>query len=231
MLPHRFLVTLLLAAAATGAARSALVISADNLVPYVTYASPPETMLAFGGTWVRNFVVQSPSQRQAPPDTGTITVSSFWDIWCEVSTDGGSSWDPVHDGAGSFEMSFTYLGQSGGVSNYASTVTVCSVNGLGAGDPVQLRLAAAPASSGSTTIQPVDTLFFMGSFFDIFLENFKPGTGTWEPVTAVSLNGGANWLPGPGALRLESIPEPSPWWLAGLALALAPARRKRTADA
>ena len=215
---------LLIASAAIGVARGAVVISPDNLVPYTTYRSVPGTVLDFSGTWVRNFVVQSPTQRVVPPPTGTVVVNSFWDIWTEISIDSGLSWEPVHDSHGTFWMNFLHTGSVGPEDTYGSTVSAWASGAVG--ESSQLRLAAGPASTGSTTVEPVESSYMIDSFFDVFLENYRPGSGTWAPVTAASSDGGATWTTGLAAVRLESIPESAATGLALLGVLLVAAWRR-----
>lgn len=225
-----FSTALLAAFGICGVARAGVVVLEDNLQLSRNYASPPGLVMAYGGTtWVRNFTVSSPTNRVAPPESGTITVSSFFDIFTEISTDGGATWLPRRDSVATVGAQITFDHQTGDTRYYNTLMQTLAVSDPD--DPFRMRLDTTPpgASSGGTSITPDSGFYRIDSFFDIFTELSVDGGSNWVAANARSLDGGATWTPVPegASLRIEAIPEPSGFGLILLSGFLALCRRCR----
>ena len=149
--------------------------------------------------------VQSPS---------TFTVSSFFDIFTELSTDGGQNWYPASGTA------LTTIQESGPTSGTFNTeMTQLDLSGTSANPLVpflKLRESPTSASTGQTTITPAGGgEFRVSSFFDIFTELSIDGGNTWTPNSA----------PG-GFARADATPEPASLALLAPAALLLFRRRK-----
>jgi hypothetical protein len=125
------------------------------------------------------------------------TFDSFFDIFTEISLDGGTTWE----GNRSFHIEIEALPQSGSVTPFELSV-------LGF-DPVPitasavLRLDPNRPSTGQITFTEIGGgLYQVDSFFDIFTE--------------LSVDGGNTWIPSSAPLHLEMLPEPSTVLLSAL---------------
>jgi len=192
--------------------RAWTVIAGDNLQLYTSYASTPGTIVSYGNgaAMMRNITFNNPSNQVEPPGGGTITVNSFFDVFIEVSSDGGG-YNSYHDPVAAVGATVTYDYQTGATRYYNTEIQTLSIH-----DSIhnfQLRIDATPImpSAGLTTIVTDTGYYHIDSFFDVFTELSTDGGLTWLPATAVSLNGGASWISTPlgGSFRIESVPEPS----------------------
>ncbi len=142
------------------------------------------------GAMIRNMELRRIGINEPMPDAPLgvrSSVSSFFDIFTEVSLD-GSTWSPssnvqkqwcfavkVHDDAG---------------SRYYDTEMYQLDLPSGGSASVMLRESPTKASTGKTSLRlQADGTFQVNSFFDIFTE--------------ISLDGGATWSPATGPTHLE----------------------------
>lgn len=106
------------------------------------------------------------------------------------------------------------LGKSGNVTGTFDTeMLAMNLSGGSALGPAMIRESPTRASLGRTTITDLGGgLYHIDSFFDVFTE--------------LSLDGGQNWIPSQGSVRVTLVPEPATLSLLALAGA-ALARRRR----
>jgi hypothetical protein len=135
------------------------------------------------------------------PPTGTFT--SFFDVFTEVSIDGG----PFVPGTGAVTIQ-----GAGAPDTYFTQMTELN---LSVGTAL-IRVDPITPSTGTTTITNLGAGGFqISSFFDVF--------------TDLSLDGGTTWTPSSGQTVVElteSTPEPSTAWLLGGGILAAVGRRR-----
>jgi hypothetical protein len=156
---------------------------------------------------------ESPTGQALPGPGGGAHIDSFFDIFIEVSTDGGGTWTGATGyPARSFFDIFVNHGGGGGGGAILYPMEVLSLD-LSPMPGVQIRESPTRASDGMTTVRTVPGGYMIDSFFDIFTE--------------VSMDGGHTWVPSEGPpVHMEGTPEPAT--LSVLALSgLALLRRRR----
>jgi hypothetical protein len=198
----RFLLAVLFGFAALGVA-NADYISNNDFMPCLTMQSQPETIVAFPhNVWARNFTVQCVSDRRA---LGVIfsstwdSITSYFDISLELSSDGGQSWQSSGVKHSHGFIDFQSIGQNS-YNTYSTIDDSWGTDGLLIGQPF--------FSHGSVTIEPYGSQFRISSFVDFYTVLSVDGGDTWEHPTAVSTDNGAHWQSGNLPVRLEGVPEP-----------------------
>ncbi|MCY2929832.1 MAG: PEP-CTERM sorting domain-containing protein [Planctomycetota bacterium] len=168
------------------------------------------------GLQIRNLVATRTGLGAAMPTQGNgAAISSFFDIYLEVSTDGGGSWsDGVDNDCDSFFDIFTEVtvgpGGAGGAQGW-SGLRATIPTPLGA---VMIRESPTRAG-GRFTATPIPGGYMIDSFFDIYTEVSTDGGGSWSPQIT-------------GPTRMVGVPEPATLSLLALG-GLAVIRRKRRA--
>ncbi len=150
--------------------------------PPVFYA--PRTAVKYGQCWV--FGTEVPRAEPPPPgQTRQFTITQ--DMFMDYSDDSGVTFVPVTASA-TMTLSFT---NSGGTGTQGFDTEMLQLNLQGGDLPQGTMIRESPtrASTGRTTIRPVDGGFMIDSFFDIFTE--------------ISLDGGQHWLPGSEPVHFE----------------------------
>jgi hypothetical protein len=170
--------------------------------------SPPELVQASGtlfnfsqaGVLLKNMVMirESPT-RAIPPAGGGDSVSSFFDIYVEISTDGGGSWsNGVDNDCDSFFDIFTEI-TLGGAGGAGGAQGLGMLNATFSGMPqipggIQVRESPTRSSGGQFQVTEAPGGYMIDSFFDVVLE--------------VSVGGG-QWVPADGPVRMIGTPEPA----------------------
>jgi hypothetical protein len=181
-----------------------------------------EVVLYANGSMARNMRFLNVTGREAVPADGVDNdCDSFFDIFIEVSTGGGGTWD-LMTGRGEARWRFHGGPSVAGVQPFEAEilymlVPIHPVVGVGgAGGMVMIRESPTRSSSGSGDVGGGGGGggYMIDSFFDIFTE--------------VSTDGGQNWSEAAQSARIDGLPEPatlSLLALGGLAL-LRRSRRK-----
>lgn len=162
----------------------------------------PGTITAFGSTtWVRSFNINSISPN--PNVSEGATVQSFFDVFTEISTDGGTTWQP-RSGTGSINVTQTLGGGGGGMQTW--NMSVSALNAMVPG--VLFRESPTLSSIGTNTYTPVESGYNIDSFFDVFLEISTDGGSTWQPTTAARSAAGT-WTTGNVSTSLVGVAVPA----------------------
>jgi hypothetical protein len=165
---------------------------------------------------MRQLELSDPSN-QTSAGSGNFNVSSFFDVFVELSLDNGNSWNPYNATAVT-TIHVDPVQPSGPVNIYNTEMTV--LNTFFGNLPSGYRFRESPTqqSTGTTTIQPLGGgLYQIDSFFDVFVELSVDDGQTWLPGTS---NG-----PG-GSLPLNGTPEPATALLLAVGGLLMHRRRK-----
>ncbi|MBM4102911.1 MAG: PEP-CTERM sorting domain-containing protein [Planctomycetes bacterium] len=165
---------------------------------YIT--NTPGSSVSFGtsGITLNSLILDKPSAQVAPPSDGS-TITSFFDLWTEVSLTGAINGTCGHHHHSHISWSPT-SGANIQPRLFNSEILALDISGPG----FLLRESPTFASTGRHTIANIGGGFFaIESYFDIFLE--------------ISTDGGANWSPSSTSLPITSVtPEPASLLLLGL---------------
>jgi hypothetical protein len=131
----------------------------------------------------------------------SFSVDSFFDVFTELSVDGGSSFSVE-----SFFDVFTELsvGGDGSTGSWDTEIVSMSLSGTIGDNSVIIRESPSILSVGSLTVVDLGGgQFHIDSFFDVFTE--------------LSVDGGGTWMVADGPIRMELItPEPATLALLGI---------------
>ena len=206
---------------------------ADDLLPSPLYTEKEEEVILYANNvMARNAQFGTMTGRMSMPGGGGYNVDSFFDIFVEVSIDGGGTWITL-PASGMGTMLFNALPPAGGVTEYDTEMIALS---LVTGDPLpgaMIRESPTRASTGGSRLEDLGGGggggggYHIDSFFDVFTELSVDGGASWAPVMAKSLDGGLNWMPGEQPIRLDGSPEPATLSLLALGGLAALLRRRR----
>jgi hypothetical protein len=157
---------------------------------------------------LRNTRLVSTSSPTPLPSTGTVTVQSFFDIFTEISINGGASFSPVAAYHAPSQLSYT---TTDGV-DYGTEMKNLSGTLQTALGPVFIRESPTKLSTGHATIGGGGGGggYQIDSFFDVFTELSFDGGQSWTPQWGIVYdNGGGGTLVVQDApMRVEGVPEP-----------------------
>jgi len=123
---------------------------------------------------------------------GQYYIDSFFDVFTELSVDGGAA-------TGMFDTEIVQMELSGlsTAGLFDAEIVSMSLSGDVGGMPVLIREDPSMASTGQTSISDLGGgLYHIDSFFDVFTE--------------LSVDGGGTWTPADGPVRMELVPDPPP---------------------
>lgn len=188
--------------------QAATVITTRSNIKSVMSVAPVTFDLGAGGQMRLRESPSRPSTGTTRIDTfsdGQLQMSGFFDIFTEISLDGGSNWSQTE---GPFTMEFDTLAAMpvSCCTNFTFDTTIFFMNLSGMGGAFMIRESPTLASPGHVTVLKsacvdgsCDTQ--VDSFFDVFTE--------------LSLDGGTTWNPATGSTQMEvsSVPLPAGIWL------------------
>lgn len=195
------------------AAQAGAYYSADDLMPPPELKQPlGEGVMYANGVMARNTQLTNPTV-PLPAPRDSFVIDSFFDIFTEVSLDGGLSWMPIHtSGHGVIQYNLVYMDPLARL--YDTEMLALDIEGGELPPGVMIRESPTMLSHGWTDIFALDGGgggggYQIDSFFDVFTE--------------LSFDGGQTWAPSQTPLHLIGSPEPatlSLLALGGLAMAL-----------
>lgn len=170
------------------------------------------------GIALRNMQVHSTDPYRVQPGvTPPQFIDSFFDIFTELSLDGGQSWGPLNIPHVPVAVEIRESPTLPGSRIFDTEMLSMNISGLPGG--VMIRESPTRPSLGQTRSLSVPGGGYMiDSFFDVFTE--------------ISLDGGQNWAPSASATHIEGTPEPGTIIMlvgGGLFALLYAWRRKRAA--
>jgi hypothetical protein len=137
------------------------------------------------GVSLRNLQLRRIGINESMPDTPLgvrSSVSSFFDVFCEVSID-GLVWSP-RSNVSPVTFAVTKLHTDGPVY-FETEMLLFDVSSSGSGSSFRLRESPTLPSKGKTSLRlQSDGTFQVSSFFDVFTEISLDGGTTWSPSTA-----------------------------------------------
>ncbi len=163
------------------------------------YTGPSTAPLPFppGPVGIRGLtLVDRPPCTPTPP-SGSYPIDSFFDVFYELSLDGGATWSPrTAQGTGrSFHVPTTPPGSNPMLFD----TEMLMLELVGGTSPPGMIIRESPTlpSPGGTRIEDLGGNFRVDSFFDVFTE--------------LSLDGGATWTPGGQSTHIQIGPtQPTP---------------------
>ncbi len=183
-----------------------------------TFQTPlgSDPVITFGGTSnrLRNLRLTNPTGGVAPPPVGggALFINSFFDIFTELSENGGASWNLSSHPTSSVLLSMTQTAPSGNTLFFDTEMLSMILVNVGL-NGFMVRESPTRASTGRTRMTDVGGgQWAIDSFFDVFVE--------------LSIDGGQTWTPAANPNRLGLVPEPAT--MAILGLGVLPFLRKRS---
>ncbi len=185
----------------------------DTLVPSPIYQTAPgEPLIYLNGIMARNTGFVATGGRVLANPGGPFVVDSFFDIYTEVSTDGGTSWESF-DVPG-VQLHILYTPQPPAPVQIYDT-EILSMDIMGGDFPPYVMIRESPSlpSAGRTTIEDVGGGYAVESFFDVFTE--------------LSIDAGQTWVPSQTSMHITGSPEPATLSLLAIGGALLAWRRRK----
>jgi len=192
-------------------------------LPAPTYMEKKEEVLTYPqGVMIMNTLLSNVTGQKPIPANGVDNdCDSFFDIFTEVSTDGGASWVPM-TGHGNAVWRFTGGPTTAGVQTFTGDcmqLTAIACYGVSGPPEVMIRESPTLASTGGGSCTNLGAGggggggYKIDSFFDIFTELSVDGGQTWAPPENNS------------TMHIDGTPEPAT--LSLMALGGLAAMRKR----
>lgn len=148
------------------------------------YAGSPTVPIVMAGlVELRNMVLADRPACTPVPANGTFTSFSFFDVFVDVSLDGGATWTPKAVSAVQAVTSLTSTTPPGSNPRGFDT-EMLSLNISGGTLPAGIMVRESPTlpSTGHTDVTSLGGgLSTINSFFDVFVELSLDGGQTWFP--------------------------------------------------
>lgn len=176
-----------------------------------------DMMIHYGSTptKIRNLRWMNGSGGRVPDSPGIpYQIDSFFDVFTEISFDGGTNWFPSQHNGATVVIRGTAQPPVSGVEVIQTELLMMDLQGV-AFPGCDLRLSQSMPSPGHTTLTDIGGgQYRVDSFFDIFTE--------------ISLDHGATWTPATNSVRIGIMPEPATLASLGVGFACLIRNRRRS---
>ena len=168
---------LVIAGAVAGVA-NAQYLQSDNLMPSPHYHGDHPVGFLLPAVQMNSLDFDVTNGRLAPPAPGASEVSSFFDVFTEISLDSGAG-PHISRTRMTGQMHIT---DSGG-GTYQTEMLQMDIRGGELPAGTMIRESPTKQSLGRTTLAPVANGYIIDSFFDVFTELSIDNGQTWSPAT------------------------------------------------
>lgn len=140
-------------------------------------------VVSAGPVVLRNLVLADRPACTAVPASGSFTINSFFDVFVEVSLDGGATWAPkAAPGIPGLTLMTPTTPPASNPRGFDTEMLSLNLSGGTLPPGILVRESPSRASVGHTDDTSLGGgLFKIDSFFDIFVELSLDGGQTWVP--------------------------------------------------
>jgi hypothetical protein len=138
------------------------------------------TIMHANGIGMRNLELKNITGQQPVASGNSYGINSFFDVFFDISMNGGASWTPVS----TLGKPGSWLYSPSGSNTFNTEMTSLSLSGGTLPGGIMIRESPTRASVGVTSYSQGGGGYQVNSFFDIFTEVSLDGGQTWSPDIA-----------------------------------------------